>query len=282
MKFKALLLAGLFCVGLTLTAFAQTNNEPKKTEQEDAQPSRGQMTAKIFEIKHRRPVDLSSAVLLLGSGAKGAQIVPNPELNTISVRDYPENVAAIEVALKRLDVPAAPQPTVVPVSLEFQLHLIAASMTAGEKAAFPKAIESVLPQLQSSLKFINYRYINTAIHRVVNDGRVEVSGVNSSLFPLPSGATGTGSNETPSFSQYTAEGIRLIADAAGKEFVQIRKFRFGASIPIRLSSSNVQYRDVGINTELTLREGELVVVGTANAGIGDEAIIVIVSVKKVK
>jgi hypothetical protein len=154
-------------------------------------------------------------------------------------------------------------------------------MTAGEKVAFPKAIEIVLPQLQSSLKFTNYRYINTAIHRVNNDGKIEASGVNSSLFPLPSGAV-AGSNETPSFSNYTAEGIRLTADATGKEFVQIRHFSFRASIPIRLSSSNVQYRDVGINTALTVREGELVVVGTANAGIGDEAIIVIVSVKKVK
>lgn len=281
MKFKYILWVAFTYCSLTLAAYAQANNEQKKAEEALAPVSNRPMVVKLFDVKHRKPVDLVSAVSVYRSGFQPSQMSFNPELRTISVKDFPENVAAIEEALKRLDVPfPPPPPSPPPISLEFQLHLIAASMTAGEKTTFPKSIENVLPQLQASLKFTSYRYINTAIHRVNNDGRLEASGVNSSLFPVPSGVINT--NETPAFSQYSVGNLRLITDTTGKEFVQIRNFKFGVSVPLRLSGNNVQYKDIGINTELTLREGELAVVGTANASVADEAIIVVVSVKKVR
>ena len=144
----------------------------------------------------------------------------------------------------------------------------------------PKTIEPVLEQLKSTLKFTNYRYISSALNRVNDRGKIESSGVTSALFPTPAGVTNNPDN--PSFYNYTLSRVILTQDATGKDSILIDQFKFGVSVPIRIGTNNTQYRDIGIVTPLTLREGEMTVVGTANIGASDEAIIVIISVKKAK
>ena len=255
-------------------AFAQTNAEQKKDEKEPAQDDK-KFSVKLFEIKHRNPDSLANALHALGSGAKGSTMQPNANLGTLTVRDFPENIAAIEEALKRLDIPDKS-----PVSLEFQLHLIGASMTSSEKAPLPKILEPVVEQLKSTLKFANYRYVSSALNRVSDRGKIDSSGVTGSLFPTPSGVVNT--PETPSFYTYSLSRVSLTQDATGKESIQIESFRFSVSVPIKFGTNQTQYRDIGITTPLSLREGEMAVVGTANIGGSDEAIIVVISVKKAK
>src|SRR5215470_14013339 len=102
----------LISVGSSSPTLAQ---EQKKEEKEST-PDLKRFSVKLFEVKHRIPSALRDALWTLGSGAKGADINANNNLNTLTVRDFPENIAAIEEALKRLDVPDKP-----PVSLECQL-----------------------------------------------------------------------------------------------------------------------------------------------------------------
>ncbi len=254
-------------------ALAQTGADQKKDEKEPA-PQAPKLSVKLFEIKHRSPRSLASSLQSLGSGLPNTTIYANEDLKTLTVRDYPENLAAIEEALKRLDVPDKS-----PVSLEFQLHLIGASMATTEKSTLPKNLEPVVEQLKSTLKFTNYHYVSSVLNRVSDRGKIESSGVTGSLFPTPPGILN--SPETPTFYQYSLSRVSLTQDAAGKESVQIDSFRFGVSVPIKYGQST-QYKDIGIVTPLSLREGEASVVGTANIGGSDEAIIVVVSVKKVK
>jgi hypothetical protein len=278
----------LICGAPTSLAFAQSPAEQKeeqKKEQKDEPVSPADLkrfSVKLFELKYRDPISLNQALMALGSGAKGTMMSPNPNLRTLTVRDFPENIAAIEDALKRLDVPEKFNPPNPPASLEFQLHLIAASMTQSDKSALPKNLEPVVEQLKSTLKFTNYRYVSSALNRVSDRGKVESSGVTGSLFPTPAGIAN--SPENPSFYQYNLSRITLTQDATGKEIILIDSFKFGVSVPIRIGSGggNIQYRDIGLTTLLSLREGEMAVVGTANIGGSDEAIIVVISVKKVK
>jgi len=263
----------LACAMPASHASAQTGAEQKKDEKEPEQGLK-KFSVKLFEIKHRSPRSLASSLQSLGSGVGNATIFANEDLRTLTVRDFPENIAAIEEALKRLDVPEK-----APVSLEFQLHLIAASMAPSEKAALPKNLEPVVEQLKSTLKFTNYRYVSSALNRVSDRGKIESSGVTGSLFPTPAGVTNT--PDTPSFYQYTLSRVSLTQDATAKESIQIDLFKFGVSVPIKIGQSP-QYKDVGILTPLSLREGEMAVVGTANISGSDEAIIVVISVKKAK
>ena len=264
----------LACAMPALYAFAQSTGEQKKEEKAPAQDVK-KFEVKLFEIKYRSAANLRDSVQALGSGYGNATIFANENLKTLTVRDFPENIAAIEEALKRLDVPDKS-----PVSLEFQLHLIAASMTPSEKPMLPKTIEPVLEQLKSTLKFTNYRYISSALNRVNDRGRIESSGVTSALFPTPAGVINNPDN--PSFYTYSLSRVMLTQDGTGKDSILIDQFKFGVSVPIRIGTNNTNYRDIGIVTPLTLREGEMTVVGTANIGASDEAIIVIISVKKAK
>jgi type II secretory pathway component GspD/PulD (secretin) len=265
----------LICAMPASYAFAQTPGGQKEEQKKEEQPQPPKLAVKLFEIRYRNPSSLANSLGSLGSGAPKTTIFANDDLKTLTVRDFPENIAAIEEALKRLDVPDKS-----PVSLEFQLHLIAASMEAAEKAALPKNLETVIEQLKSTLKFTNYRYISSALNRVSDRGKIESSGVTGSLFPTPAGLLNT--PEAPTFYQYSLSRISLTQDATGKESVQIDSFRFGVSVPIKYGQNNTQYRDIGIVTPLSLREGEMAVVGTANIGGSDEAIIVVISVKKAK
>jgi ribosomal protein S18 len=273
-RFIALLFSLLLVCALPASfTIAQTGAEQKKDEKEQ-EPDSKKFAVKLFEIKYRDPQSLANALFALSSGAKGSTMQSNSALSTLTVRDFPENIAAIEDALKRLDVPDKS-----PVSLEFQLHLIAASMTPSEKAALPKNLEPVVEQLRSTLKFSNYRYITSALNRVSDRGKIESSGITGSLFPNLTGITNT--PDTPAIYQYTLSRVSLTQDATGKESIQIDMFHFGVSVPIKIGGST-QYRDVGIKTPLSWREGEMAVVGTANISGSDEAIIVVISIKKTK
>ena len=260
MKNRFLLLITVFLI--TISTVAQTTTEQKKEEPQKFQ-------VKLFEIKHKQPETLANAITALGSGLPNTRIDPNNNLKTITVRDFPENIAAIEGAIKRLDLPDA-----APVSIQTQIYLIAATDETGEPDTFPKEIEPVISQLKTTLKYKNYRYVNTLINRVNDGGSIESSGTGD--FKL----SATGGN--PAHQQYKMNNVRLATDSSGKEAIRIGKFYIGIKVPIQVSSTNLQYQDVGLTTELSLNEGGLVVVGTANVGISGGAMIVVLSAKKIK
>ena len=237
----------------------QTTNEQKKEE-----PIKLQV--KLFEIKYKQPESLADTILALGSGAPNTRINHNNNLKTITVRDYPENIAAIEGAIKRLDLPDA-----APVSIQTQIYLVAASDEGAEVGMFPKEIDPVLAQLKATLKYKNYRFVNTFINRVNDGGSFTSTGTGYS----------TSGNNTPTSMQCSMQQVRLATDNTGKEAIRIGRFNINVKVPVQVSNGT-QYQDVGINTELSLSEGGLVVVGTGNMGLTDGAMIVIVSAKKMK
>jgi hypothetical protein len=257
MKSKALLFA--FTLLISFSALAQTPTEQKKEE-----PRKFQV--KMLEVKFRNPQTLANALHTLRSGTPGSEITPNNELKTLTVRDYPENIAVIEEALKKLD-----QPEAAPTSLQVQMYLIQATNEATDKGSFPRDLEPVLTQLQATLKYKGYRFIDTYISRVNDGGSVESSGRISLL-----------STPNPVFLNYKISSIRLATDLSGREAIRIGKFSWGARIPIVVGNNNVQYQDVGIYTELSTRESEMAVVGTSDIGSSDGAFIVVINVRKLK
>lgn len=169
------------------------------------------------------------------------------------------------------------------INLDTQLYLlIATNQDVQEK--LPSILEPVMKQLRSSLPFKNYRLAATLINRVQNYGRLNLKWVGGPL--LTAGATTAG---TPSFNEFRVNGVRLSRDAQGQEIVRMEGFSFGARVPIQVSStvaSNapvapvVNYENTGLNTDISMREAEPVVVGTLNVGPSGEAIILVISAKK--
>lgn len=230
------------------------------------------LKTQIFEVKHRDPEALARVLRGLSSFEKGTQINSDRSFKTITVRDYPENVTVIERALTRLDVPEK-----LPANLEFQLHIITASRSGKATEQMPKNLAPVVTELQKTLQYSNYSYVTTVFNRAQDGKEIEAQG---SIELNPALTT----NKT--FYNYKLTDIQLGTDEANNEMVQVRRMAFGMRTPTLVKARDgkeaTDYVDASILTGLSLREGEQVVVGTANIGNSDDAVILVVSVKKVK
>lgn len=243
---------------ITTAAFAQ--EEKKAPEFNSVREYRN----KVFELQHRTPRDIYPSIALLGSGFQGAAINANNEMRTITVRDFPENIAAIEDALKRLDRP-------VPNAPDFELKisvLIASKNTLPGSSPVPDDLAPVVKQLQSTLRYAHYGLMTTTVHRTTTGAGLEGSGIaDATLLGL------TVKEERPIIYRYK---LRDITNTTSSErpAVSIRNFEFTMNLPLSLGSG-VQYQHVGFETPFTVRENEKLVIGTTT--MGDKALIVVVT-----
>lgn len=278
MKLKALFLSVVILMtGMSASLFAQSGNEEKKKDAQavsGTDPFAGMETA-IIEVKYKNARELADVVRILAS--QRGLVQDNREIKTIMVRDYPENLVKIKAAIERLDV-EGPKPNFqMQDNYEVQLYLIATSRTSTNKSDLPTGLEPVITQLQETLRYKGYRYITTFLNRVQHHDNVQASGITDPMFPL---AVGSGK----SFYNYKYA-LDSVTDAEGKAAIRLSNFRFSINTPIATSldaKAQVQYNEVGIGTSVVMREGDKVVVGTANLGSSDEAVIVVVSAKKLK
>jgi len=224
---------------------------------------------RVFELKHRDPNGLMQAIRALGSGFKGATMVFDREYKTITVRDFPENIATIEEAIKRLDTAQTPRP-----DIEFSVHVLIASTASGTREDFPAELGDVVTQLKSALKYKSYNLMTSGIHRA-KEGPADVSNsgvAESNLFssvPTP---------PNPIFYEYYLDGIS-VDSGSGASSIQIGSFRFNMRVPLNLGSQ-IQYQNVGFRSPVGLRQGEKVVVGSTT--MGDKGLVVVVSAKLLK
>lgn len=170
-------------------------------------------------------------------------------------------------------------------NLDTQLYLLIATNQEVDDAKLPSSLSPIVTQLRASLPFKNYRLAATLINRVKNNGRLSLQWVGGPL--LPSAAA---SANTPSFNEFKVNLIKLAPEAGGRNVVRMDGFRFGARIPIQtgtaLASTGptvapiINYENTGLNTDISMREGEPVVVGTLNVGPSGDAIILVMSAKR--
>ena len=224
---------------------------------------------RVFQVKYRDATSLVRALSGLTSGFKGATMQPNDEFRTITVRDFPENIATIEEALKRLDVQQAPQP-----DIEFTLHVLIASNGQQPQAEVPAELNDVVRQLQSTLRYKSYGLMTSAIHRakeglfpVTNTGVAE-----SKLFAIPQ------PEGSPTFYNYQLERITL-DQSSGSPTINVGKISFEIRIPLALVNS-IQYEKVGFQSPLNLHQGEKVVVGSTT--MGDKGLVLVISARVLK
>jgi type II secretory pathway component GspD/PulD (secretin) len=224
-------------------------------------PAERSLKSRIFEVKYRDANGLLNAIYGLGSGFKGSAMSANAEFKTITVRDFPENLATIEEALKRLDVPVPPRP-----NIELNMHVLIASNEGGSTATQPPAdLKDVLTQLRSTLNYRNYELATSIVQRLTETPqRVQGSGVAE----LPSTNAGT----PPSSMQYEYYfgNVSLLQNATGAASVQIADFFF----------STLEKERARVQTALTLRDGEKVVVGTAT--LRNRALVIVLTAKLIK
>jgi len=261
----------LLAVCLTGSALAQSATQSSQNSQQatKTEPQFVDFTGfkgKVLEVKHREPRTLISILQPLGSGFKGAELKANSEFKTITVRDFPENIATIEEALKRLDtpMPTKPESPALP-DVELYGYVLIASQGDEASSSYPKGIEDVVKQLHLNLNYKSYRLLTTIVQRTRLEGNIVSSGM-------------------------AADGVIN----GGYEFSIMRvmpESRTGDSSTLLLNGLNLKFNggnlpsgqplgNARITTDLKLRDGEKVVVGTAS--LRDKALILVLTTKVLK
>jgi hypothetical protein len=169
-------------------------------------------------------------------------------------------------------------------NLDTQLYLIVGTNQDVGDAKLPAALDPVIKQLRASLPFKNYRLATTLINRVKSDGRLSLKWAGG---PLMAAAAATA--RTPGFNDFNIRQVRVLDDGAGHKIINMEGFSFGARIPVETyngmasngnASPVINYENTGLTTDISMREGEPVVVGTLNVGPSGDAIILVMSAKR--
>jgi hypothetical protein len=258
----------VLCLAFASTALAQQQT-PQPQSSPESPAARAGIKNRVFEIKYRDPESLASVLRLLGSGV-GAMSVSN-EYNTITVRDFPENIATIEEAIKRLDTPAPPAP-----GIEFHVHILIATNGASSSNQVPSELNDVIKQLQTTLSYKNYYVMTSAVLRT-KEGPTGINNKGVADFKLP---TGGAASDKPIFYEYYARLIKIDATASGGPAIQAGNFTFSMKLPLEINPGQITYDRVGFETPVTMREGEKVVVGTTT--MQDKGIIVVLTARILK
>lgn len=241
------------------TAFAQT--PPTESKVEEYNTVR-EFKNRVFTLENREAGTIAAAVKLLGSGFRGAGLNVNEQLRTITVRDFPENIAAIDEAIKRLDRPA------IAPDVELNIAVLIGSKTPLPGASVPEELSGVVKQLQTTLKHPHYGLMTTTMHRTKTGNGIEGSGVaEATLLGM------TADQGRPIIYNYKLRGI---THGTGEQsMIDIGNFQFGMRIPLDLGGGSVQYQAVGFETPVSVRQREKVVIGTTT--MRDKVLIVVVT-----
>lgn len=169
-------------------------------------------------------------------------------------------------------------------NLDTQLYLIVGTNQDVVDSKLPASLDSVIKQLRATMPFKNYRLAATLLNRVRNEGRLDLGWVGAPLAsaPLPGQPPMTKSS-------FGVRQVKLGRNSEGQSTVQLTGFKFHAQIPVQVNPSVADNRSVppifnyegtSLSTDISMREGEPVIVGTLNVGPSGDAIILVVSAKR--
>ncbi len=251
---------------------ARAQGQQQTPRPEDNYITSKQFQHRVLEIKNRDPHSLANVLSTLGSGFKGAVMFPNREFRTITVRDFPENIAVIEEAIRRFDQPEPARP-----GIEFRVHFLIASNDAAGAAGLPAELGEVARQLQQSLGYRSFSLLGAQVLRSKEGpGLTHNKGV-ADLKPPGD----TPASKNPVFYSYHIRGVKLESISATTSKVLAEDFNLQMRVPLSLGGDGkITYQDIGFQSPVSMREGERVVVGTTT--IADKSVVVVLSASTVK
>jgi len=177
-----------------------------------------------------------------------------------------EQVAAFEEIIKQLDVPQAPEQ-----NIQTTVYMVVAT-PAPSSGVMPSELDSVVTQLKSLFPYKGYRLLDSFILRSRNGQGAEASGF------VPS------AQSAASQMIYQSRFSRATVDTSYKgRTIRYNGLKLGMRVPTPTGAGGqVNYLDVGINTDVDVPEGKKVVVGKTSAVEGpDSALILVISAKVV-
>lgn len=211
---------------LTLPLFAQSPEvEP---------PHR---VTKLFVLKYADPERLYNSVRIFPD----TLMIPNKDMHTLSVSGSSTQMPAIEEAINRLDVPAS-----APKNIELTVYLIIGGDSEG---TIPKDLDPVVTQLKNAFPFKAYRLMDLLTLRTRTGQRASTQS--------SGGAMEMAGRPIPVETSFRINSASTTADGT-----TVRLDGMSASSKVPYDTGNgFSYRNLGLDTDLDIKEGQKVVVG---------------------
>ncbi len=250
----------IFAAGLALAA-----QDTQRQKQEAALMKLDKpLVQRLFILKYADPNQLTNLLQVFG-----ANVRQNTEMHALAIEASPEAMTAIEDAIKKLDVPSA-----LPKNIEMTIFLLVATdSTTPPGSAIPKDLDSVATQLKNTFPFKSYGLLDVLTFRTRTGQSVSTTSSGGS-FPI-------GSRQVSVTSSVRIASISVESDGST---VRIDKMNDNLRVPVStgsggLTDTQFNYQDLGIQTDLDIKEGQKVVVG--RLGIGHDQALFLVMMAKV-
>ena len=169
------------------------------------------------------------------------------------------------------------------LNLDLQVQLLVASNTGSETVALPTGLSGVARDIRNNLHVTQVRLGATLEHRVEVNARLEVAGVATAFLASPT----SNAQFTPTFYNYSLASIKLLDAGTADEMLQLNPFRFSLQVPVQTGPAkadgqpSINYQNVGVTTNATIRIGEPTSIGTLNIGRPDETLVLVVTARRI-
>lgn len=208
-------------------------------------PAQAPHQQRVFMLKYADARNVANVLAVFGYGIKADR-----DLHVVAVSAPAEAITAVEDAIKRLDVPAS-----APKDIDLTVYMVVASEQQTAGASLPTELQPVTDQLKKIFSYKSFRLLDSILLRTQPGNKAAAHGV--------VGVT----DRTP----YSFE----VVPTAVTEDAKGRLIRLdNLNLSVHLSDTRL----AGISTEITVREGQQVVVGKSNMGT-DQSLILVVTAK---
>jgi hypothetical protein len=197
----------------------------------------------------------------------GVVIVPNNQTKTLSILGPADKVAAVEIALKQLDV--------APKNLDLIVYfVVGGDQPALEGGAVPQDLRDVIAQLKGTFPFKEYRMLDVLTLRTRAGSMAETAGILNGSTP-------------PKMSKFSIRNATVSEDGTT---IRIDRMQAGLKIPFThrdgasadaksgaKMQKSYEYIDSMITQDVDVKEGQKVVVGRSSLAGPQQALFLILT-----
>lgn len=232
----------LLCLVVTMGMFAMAD---------DSAPAHPKSVQRIFKLQHAYADRVANLLRPLGIA-----VTAETQSNVLAVTGSPETISAVEEALKKLDVPAAPAKNV-----ELTGYLLLGS-PEGASTPDVSALADVIRQLKALSPFKSYKLLESFDLRDRDGEKGYVDGLLSGL----------GNDAAGKFAPFYSFGFRRLSISQGATSI-VRLD--GISLRVKMSPG----MEARMETDVDIHADQKVVVGKINANGGNQALFLVLSAK---
>jgi hypothetical protein len=234
-------------------------------------PDGSKRVVKVVHVKGN-----AEGIAALAGRASGVNYEASTTLKAIVLRGEPADVANVERTIQELDNPNGESGAASGVrNIELTIYVIAGSSEpiAGFEEVSGDALAPVLKQLRAIFPYKHYELLTTVLMRSAQNSKGVVEGVIRPIEP-------TDLNLGPVNYQLSYESVGVSTEA--NPLIHVVKLQFGAGLPFMIGpkeSKQFQTFRIGISSNVDVREGQKVVVGSSNVPEGNTALFLVVSAR---